>query len=69
MWPQLVRWSYEPALMTYLRFGMHRGERFASPMSTWAAGAGSGCATKARAYCQQSGTEAPTAGRMLPPGL
>ena len=27
-WPQLVRWSYEPALMTYLRFGMHRGERF-----------------------------------------
>jgi exodeoxyribonuclease X len=27
-WPQLVQWSYEPALMTYLRFGMHRGERF-----------------------------------------
>jgi exodeoxyribonuclease X len=27
-WPQLVQWSYEPALMTYLRFGMHRGERY-----------------------------------------
>jgi hypothetical protein len=27
-WPQLVQWSCEPALMTYLRFGMHRGERF-----------------------------------------
>lgn len=27
-WPQLVQWSYEPALLTYLRFGMHRGERF-----------------------------------------
>jgi exodeoxyribonuclease X len=27
-WPDLVRWSYEPALLTYLRFGMHRGERF-----------------------------------------
>jgi hypothetical protein len=23
-----VQWSYEPALLTYLRFGMHRGERF-----------------------------------------
>jgi hypothetical protein len=23
-----VRWSYEPALTTYLRFGTHRGERF-----------------------------------------
>ena len=27
-WPELVRWSMEPALLTYLRFGMHRGERF-----------------------------------------
>ena len=27
-WPDLVQWSYEPALLTYLRFGMHRGERF-----------------------------------------
>jgi exodeoxyribonuclease X len=27
-WPQLVQWSYEPALQTYLRFRMHRGERF-----------------------------------------
>lgn len=27
-WPDLVQWSYEPALMTYVRFGMHRGERF-----------------------------------------
>jgi exodeoxyribonuclease X len=27
-WPELVRWRYEPALLTYLRFGMHRGERF-----------------------------------------
>ena len=27
-WPQLVQWSYEPALLTYFRFGMHRGERF-----------------------------------------
>jgi exodeoxyribonuclease X len=27
-WPQMVQWSCEPALMTYLRFGMHRGERF-----------------------------------------
>jgi exodeoxyribonuclease X len=27
-WPDLVRWSAEPALLTYLRFGMHRGERF-----------------------------------------
>jgi exodeoxyribonuclease X len=27
-WPELVRWSAEPALLTYLRFGMHRGERF-----------------------------------------
>ena len=27
-WPELVRWSEEPALLTYLRFGMHRGERF-----------------------------------------
>lgn len=27
-WPELVQWSYEPALLTYLRFGMHRGERF-----------------------------------------
>jgi exodeoxyribonuclease X len=27
-WPQLVQWSDEPALLTYLRFGMHRGERF-----------------------------------------
>ena len=27
-WPELVRWSSEPALLTYLRFGMHRGERF-----------------------------------------
>jgi exodeoxyribonuclease X len=27
-WPQMVQWSYEPALMTFLRFGMHRGERF-----------------------------------------
>jgi len=27
-WPELVQWSAEPALMTYLRFGMHRGERF-----------------------------------------
>ena len=23
-----MRWSYEPALLTYLRFGMNRGERF-----------------------------------------
>ena len=27
-WPELVQWSAEPALLTYLRFGMHRGERF-----------------------------------------
>lgn len=27
-WPQLVQWSYEPALLTYLRVGMHRWERF-----------------------------------------
>ena len=27
-WPELVQWSYEPALLTYFRFGMHRGERF-----------------------------------------
>ena len=27
-WPELVRWSEQPALLTYLRFGMHRGERF-----------------------------------------
>jgi exodeoxyribonuclease X len=27
-WPELVQWSEEPALLTYLRFGMHRGERF-----------------------------------------
>ena len=27
-WPQLVQWSAEPGLMTDLRFGMHRGERF-----------------------------------------
>jgi len=27
-WPQIVQWSYEPTLLTYLRFGMHRGERF-----------------------------------------
>ena len=27
-WPELVQWSAEPTLMTYLRFGMHRGERF-----------------------------------------
>ena len=29
-WSELVQWSYEPALLTYLRFGMHRGERFDS---------------------------------------
>jgi uncharacterized protein (DUF3820 family) len=23
-----VQWSYEPALLTHLHFGMHRGERF-----------------------------------------
>lgn len=29
-WPELVQWSAEPALLTYLRLGMHRGERFDS---------------------------------------
>ena len=29
-WPDLVQWSYEPALMTYIRFGTHRGERYDS---------------------------------------
>ena len=27
-WPELVRWSSEPALLSVLRFGKHRGERF-----------------------------------------
>jgi exodeoxyribonuclease X len=27
-WPELVRWSSDPALLTTLRFGRHRGERF-----------------------------------------
>ena len=27
-WPELVQWSSEPALLSVLRFGMHRGERF-----------------------------------------
>lgn len=27
-WPDLVRWSAEPALYTRLPFGMHRGKRF-----------------------------------------
>ena len=27
-WPELVRWSNEPALYTRLPFGKHRGERF-----------------------------------------
>ena len=27
-WPQLVLWNAEPALITYPRFAMHRGERF-----------------------------------------
>jgi exodeoxyribonuclease X len=27
-WPELVQWSSEPALLSVLRFGKHRGERF-----------------------------------------
>jgi exodeoxyribonuclease X len=27
-WPELVQWSAEPALLSVLRFGKHRGERF-----------------------------------------
>jgi exodeoxyribonuclease X len=27
-WPELVRWSSEPALLSVFRFGKHRGERF-----------------------------------------
>jgi exodeoxyribonuclease X len=27
-WPEIVRWSSEPALLSVLRFGKHRGERF-----------------------------------------
>jgi hypothetical protein len=27
-WPELVLWSSEPALLSVLRFGKHRGERF-----------------------------------------
>jgi hypothetical protein len=27
-WPQIVRWSSEPALLSVFRFGKHRGERF-----------------------------------------
>ena len=27
-WPDIVRWSSEPALLSVLRFGKHRGERF-----------------------------------------
>jgi exodeoxyribonuclease X len=27
-WPELVRWSSEPALLSVLRFGKHRGQRF-----------------------------------------
>jgi exodeoxyribonuclease X len=27
-WPEVVRWSSEPALLSVFRFGKHRGERF-----------------------------------------
>jgi exodeoxyribonuclease X len=27
-WPELVKWSSEPALLSVFRFGKHRGERF-----------------------------------------
>ncbi len=27
-WPEIVRWSSEPALLSVFRFGKHRGERF-----------------------------------------
>jgi exodeoxyribonuclease X len=27
-WPELVQWSSEPALLSVLRFGKHRGERY-----------------------------------------
>jgi exodeoxyribonuclease X len=27
-WPEIVRWSSEPPLLSVLRFGKHRGERF-----------------------------------------
>jgi hypothetical protein len=27
-WPEIVRWSREPALLSVFRFGKHRGERF-----------------------------------------
>jgi exodeoxyribonuclease X len=27
-WPEIVRWSSEPALLSVFRFGRHRGQRF-----------------------------------------